>query len=106
MLYASVDLCFLKRVVRNSAVYKRLIFIAAMAPLQFLCSLLLLHLGYYYFFFYFCFMRLFFFFAVEPAHETPILLFPATALSCNFTWLEAGPFNMCVLRWQFFYNVT
>ena len=39
MLYASVDLCFLKRVVRNSAVYKRLIFIAAMAPLQFLCSL-------------------------------------------------------------------
>ena len=80
-------------------------FIAAMAPLQFLCSLLLLHLGYYYFFFYFCFMRLFFF-AVEPAHETPILLFPATALLCNFTWLEAGPFNMCVLRWQFFYNVT
>ena len=95
MLYASVDLCFLKRVVRNSAVYKRLIFIAAMAPLQFLCSLLLLHLGYYYFFFLLLFHEFVFFLPSNQLMRLPFYYFQRPHCRATLPGSRQGP-SICV----------
>ena len=61
MLYASVDLCFLKRVVRNSAVYKTPNFHCGNGtPTIFMQFIIITFRLLLFLFFYFCFMRLFF----------------------------------------------